>query len=302
MCNNLLFIDWQPDIELLNVGSFSIRWYSIMWIVGLALAYFIVKFLYEKQQIPKEKFDPLFIYCFFGVIIGARLGHCLFYEPTYFLGSMKGFIEMFLPIRFAPDSWNWAFCGYSGLASHGGAIGVFIGMLLYMKKTKVPFMTTLDNVSIAAPITACFIRLGNLMNSEIIGCQTDVPWAFLFHTREAVVDGQIVPRHPAQLYEAIAYFIIFVIGFIIYAKHNKTSLKSDEIVQKNRKYVPGSGFYFGYCIATIFLFRFCVEFIKKEQVDFERAMILDMGQILSIPFIIIGLYFLFRKSSETKNK
>lgn len=298
MIHNLLFIDWQPKIDFLTIGSFNIRWYSVMWIIGLASAYFIVKYLYKKQGIPNEKFDPLFIPCFFGVIIGARLGHCLFYEPSYFLGSIKGFIEMFLPIRFASDSWQWAFKGYSGLASHGGAIGLFIGLLLYMKKTHVQFFTVLDNIAIATPITACCIRLGNLLNSEIIGCQTDVPWAFLFHSPDALVNGQIVPRHPAQLYEAIAYFIIFVIGWCIYQKGIKTERKHDEIAPFHKRFIPGSGFYFGFCLATIFTFRFFVEFIKQEQVDFERNMLIDMGQILSIPFIVAGIYFMFRKTKS----
>ncbi len=278
-----LFIDWQPRLELFSIGSYDIRWYSVLWIIGLALAYFIVKRLYADQRISEEKFDPLFMYCFLGVLLGARLGHCIFYEPETYLTSVKGIIEMFLPIKFAPDSWDWTFHGYTGLASHGGAIGLFIGLLLYMKKTEVKLLTVLDNVAIATPVTACCIRLGNLMNSEIIGSPTDVPWAFIFHTSDAFVDGQLVPRHPAQLYEAIAYLIIFFVGIAIYRRKNAPEVSS--------------GFYFGFCLTTIFVFRFFVEFIKKEQVDFEQGMLLDMGQILSIPFIIAGLIFMLRKRS-----
>ncbi|MCQ2112468.1 MAG: prolipoprotein diacylglyceryl transferase [Bacteroidaceae bacterium] len=291
MMNNFLFIDWQPSLEVFSIGNFSVRWYSLMWVLGLAAAYFIVKKLYKQQGISEEKFDPLFIYCFLGVIIGARLGHCLFYEPTYYLGSLKGFVEMFLPVHFAPDSWDWRFTGYAGLASHGGALGLFIAMVLYTKKTGVKFFTVWDNVAIATPMTACCIRLGNLMNSEIIGSQTDVPWAFIFHSNEAMVDGMLVPRHPAQLYEAIAYLIIFVIGILIYRMRRR----------KTENGGVGTGFYFGFCMLTIFLFRFFVEFIKKEQVDFEKGMTLDMGQLLSIPFIIAGIYFMLRKPHETNN-
>lgn len=197
-----LFIDWQPDINAFSVGPVEGKWYSLMWAVGLILAYFIVKRLYRHQNIPEEKFDPLFVYCFLGVLIGARLGHCLFYEPEYYLGSKNGFIEMLLPIKILPDG-DWKFHGYAGLASHGGAIGCFLAMWIYSVRNKVGLLTVVDNVCIAVPLTACCIRIGNLMNSEIIGIQTDVPWAFIFHTRDALVDGVAVPRHPAQLLSLI---------------------------------------------------------------------------------------------------
>lgn len=279
------FIDWQPSAELFQIGSYSIRWYALMWATGLISGYFIVRHLYQQQRIPQEKFDPLFLYCLFGILIGARLGHCIFYEPERFLTSTQGIIEMLLPIRIQPDG-SWAYHGYAGLASHGGAIGAFIAMLIYSKRCDVKFLTVLDNVCIATPLTAACIRIGNLMNSEIVGKQTDVPWAFIFHTRDAMVDGQLVPRHPAQLYEALAYIAIFIIAFIIYNANRKKPEPS--------AINAGSGFYFGLCLALIFLFRFFIEFLKKEQVDFERGMTLDMGQLLSLPFIIVGIYFTLR--------
>lgn len=256
-----------------------------MWAAGLISGYFIVRHLYQQQRIPQEKFDPLFLYCFFGILIGARLGHCIFYEPERFLTSTQGIIEMLLPIRIQPDG-TWAFHGYAGLASHGGAIGAFIAMLIYSRQCGVKFLTVLDNVCLATPLTAACIRIGNLMNSEIVGKQTDVPWAFIFHTRDAMVDGQLVPRHPAQLYEALAYIAIFIIAFIIYNVNRKK--------QEPSAITAGSGFYFGLCLALIFLFRFFIEFLKKEQVDFERNMTFDMGQLLSLPFIIVGIYFTLR--------
>lgn len=280
-----LFIDWQPSAELFQIGSYSIRWYALMWAAGLISGYFIVRHLYQQQRIPQEKFDPLFLYCFFGILIGARLGHCIFYEPERFLTSTQGIIEMLLPIRIQPDG-SWAFHGYAGLASHGGAIGAFIAMLIYSRQCGVKFLTVLDNVCLATPLTAACIRIGNLMNSEIVGKQTDVPWAFIFHTRDAMVDGQLVPRHPAQLYEALAYIAIFIIAFIIYNVNRKK--------QEPSAITAGSGFYFGLCLALIFLFRFFIEFLKKEQVDFERNMTFDMGQLLSLPFIIVGIYFTLR--------
>ena len=288
-----LFIDWNPAVEAFSIGSFSLRWYSLCWCIGLLLAYLIVQKLYKQQKIEDEKFEPLFIYCFVGVLVGARLGHCLFYEPQYYLTSMKGFIEMLIPFHQLPTG-KWVFTGYEGLASHGGAIGLMIGMILYWRKTKLMPKFVMDNIAIAVPITACLIRLGNLMNSEIIGKQTDVAWAFLFHSKEALVDGAVVPRHPAQLYEAIAYFIIFLVEASIYWQWYKGKAMNPAATT-----AVGKGFYFGFCLTTIFLFRFFIEFLKKEQVDFEQGMLLDMGQILSIPFIIIGCWCMMKAKTAT---
>ena len=176
-------------------------------------------------------------------------------------------IEMLLPIRETASGWKMV--GYQGLASHGGTLGLMIALWLYVRKTKVNILRILDNIAIATPITACMIRLGNLMNSEIVGKATDLPWGFIF-----VRNGEDFARHPAQLYEAIAYLIIFIIGWIIYKK------KPTRV---------GTGYFFGYCLATIFTFRFFVEFCKEVQVDFEQSMTLDMGQWLSIPFMILGI-------------
>ena len=211
MMNLLSYIVWNPDLEAFRLGPIAVRWYGLMWIIGLALAYFVVKRLYKEQKIKDEYFDPLFIYCFFGILIGARLGHCLFYEPDYFLTSGKGLVEMILPIRFLPDG-DFKVIGYAGLASHGGTFGLMVALWMYVRKTKLSIWTVLDNIAIATGTTACFIRLGNLMNSEIIGKVTDVPWAFIFEHVDKV------PRHPGQLYEAIAYAILFVIMWAIYKR------------------------------------------------------------------------------------
>ena len=277
------YIDWQPSVEAFSLGSYSVRWYSLLWCVGLLCAYLIVQRLYKHQKIGEEKFEPLFFYCFVGVLVGARLGHCIFYEPGYYLTSMKGFIEMLIPFHQMPDG-AWKFTGYEGLASHGGTIGLIVAMMLYWRKMKLKPWVVMDNIAISVPATACCIRLGNLMNSEIIGNPTDVAWGFIFHSREALVDGQLAPRHPAQLYEAIAYLIIFVVGAMIYWKW----YKAQGMAEKSRIAV-GTGFYFGFCLATIFTFRFFIEFLKKEQVDFEQGMPLDMGQLLSIPFVVLGI-------------
>lgn len=277
----LLYIIWNPS---LSIGPF--RWYSLCWLIGLALAYFVVKRLYKEQHIKDELFDPLFFYCFLGILIGARLGHCIFYQPDYFLTSGKGFVEMLLPIHFLADG-GWKFTGYEGLASHGGTLGLMIALWLYVRKTKLSIWHVLDNIAIATGITACFIRLGNLMNSEIIGKVTDVPWAFIFER----VDSY--PRHPGQLYEAIAYAILFAIMWTIYKNNQKPTAKSQQLK-------VGSGWYFGFCLTYIFTFRFFIEYTKEIQEAFEASLPIDMGQILSIPFIILGTYCMIRaKKNQT---
>jgi prolipoprotein diacylglyceryl transferase len=232
-------------------------------------AYLIVKKLYKKQGVKEELFDPLFMYCFVGILVGARLGHCLFYQPDYYLSHP---LEMILPIRNTAD--GIVFTGYEGLASHGGVIGVIIALILYKRKTKLKMVWTLDNIAVAAPFFASMVRLGNLMNSEIIGTVTDKPWGFVF-----VRTGDMTPHHPAQLYEAIAYAVIFLFGLLLYKKY---------------KAKTGTGLFMGYCLFTIFTFRFFVEFIKENQVAFEDGMTLIMGQWLSIPLIITGAYFMIK--------
>lgn len=260
---HLLYITWNPSLEAFG----SVRWYSLCWLIGLALAYIIVRKLYKDQKLGDDKFEPLFLYCFIGILIGARLGHCLFYEPAYYLSSGTHFIEMLLPIHFMPEG-GWKFTGYEGLASHGGTLGLMIALWLYVRKTKLSIWRVLDNIAIATPLTACLIRIGNLMNSEIIGKVTDVPWAFVFER----VD--MLPRHPGQLYEAIAYIILFFIGWHLYKRHAGK---------------VGTGFFFGLCLTYIFTARFFIEYTKDIQVDFENGMLFNMGQLLSIPFIIIGI-------------
>lgn len=285
-----LFIDWQPSVEAFSIGPVSVRWYALCWVLGIMFGWFFVRWMYRQEQIdpapdkhgklqPTGKFDPLLFYCFFGIIIGARLGHCIFYEPDYFLTSLQGWTEMLLPVKFDDFPHGMHYTGYAGLASHGGTIGLFLAIVLYLRRTKLPPMQVLDIFGVTAAMPAAFIRLGNLMNSEIIGSQTDVPWAFLFHTQEAMVGDQLVPRHPSQLYEALAYIVIFLIAYLIYKKWRRA----------------GSGFYFGFCLAAIFTFRFFIEFLKEVQggVD-DGTLPLDMGQMLSIPFVLIGIFFMVR--------
>ena len=262
MIDLLNYIVWNPDLEAFRLGPLAVRWYGLMWIIGLALAYFVVKKLYKEQKIKDEYFDPLFIYCFFGILIGARLGHCIFYEPDYLL------------------------IGYAGLASHGGTLGLMIALWMYVRKTKLGIWTVLDNIAIATGTTACFIRLGNLMNSEIIGKVTDVPWAFIFEHVDKV------PRHPGQLYEAIAYAILFCIMWTIYKRSHQHPTSNTQHPQ------VGTGWYFGFCLTYIFTFRFFIEYTKEIQEAFEASLPIDMGQILSIPFIILGVYCMIKAKKK----
>ena len=264
---SLLTINWNPDPELFNFFGISIRYYGLLWIIGLAFAYLIVQHQYRDRKIDEKKFEPLFFYCFFGILIGARLGHCIFYDWAYY---QDHFVEMILPIK--QTAAGWKMTGYTGLASHGGTLGLIIALWMYCRKTKMHYMDVLDMIAVATPITACCIRLANLMNSEIIGKPTDVPWAFIFERED------MLPRHPAQLYEAIAYFIFFLLMIFLYKNYGKKLHR---------------GFFFGLCLTEIFVFRFFVEFLKENQVDFENSMSLNMGQWLSVPFVIIGVYFMF---------
>ena len=268
----LSFIYWAPDVTAFHIGPLEIRWYGLCWLIGFAIAYFVVQRLYKEQKIKDELFDPLFVYCFMGILIGARLGHCIFYQPDYYLTSGKAFIEMFLPIHFMTDG-SVKLTGYEGLASHGGTLGLMIALWLYVRHTKLSIWQVLDNIAIATGSMACMIRLGNLMNSEIIGKITDVPWAFIFQHVDTM------PRHPGQLYEAIAYALLFL---ILWYLHKRMPEKI------------GTGWYFGFCLTYIFTFRFFIEYTKEIQEAFEASLPLDMGQILSIPFVLLGVWCMVR--------
>lgn len=280
MVNLLNYIVWDPDPILFRLGPIAVRYYATCWLIGLLLGYLLMQRLYRQQGISDEKFEPLFIYIFIGILVGARLGHCLFYQPEYFLTQWDHVVEMLIPMHHLPDG-SWKFTGYEGLASHGGVIGMFVAIWLYCRNLKVKGWVVLDNMGICSGIAAAFIRIGNLMNSEIIGKVTDVPWAFIF-----AKDDQY-PRHPGQLYEAIAYLVIFLVIFFIYKKKGPKSV--------------GSGLYFGLCLTLIFIFRFFIEYTKEIQVAFEAGLPMDMGQILSIPLIILGVWSIassFRRAKE----
>jgi prolipoprotein diacylglyceryl transferase len=270
------YIHWDIDPEIFNLFGISLRYYGILFVGGLILCIYILSWIFKKEDIPLVHLEKLSMYGIIGIFAGARLGHCLFYEPAYYLSHP---LEIILPIQPTIDG-GYKFAGYQGLASHGGTIGLIIALVIYTYKTKDPLLKTLDRIAVVAPLAACFIRLANLMNSEIIGIPTTVPWAFIF------VREDNLPRHPAQLYEAVSYLLIFALLFYLY---------------KTKREKLQNGFFFGSALASIFLARFFIEFIKEKQVPFEYQMVMDMGQLLSIPFIIAGLSFMFYALIKTKN-
>ena len=293
-----LYIHWNPNPELFSIGGISIRYYGLLWVIGIALGYLVVRQQYRDKRLGDEKFEPLFFYCFLGILIGARLGHCIFYDWGYYKDH---FLEMILPFKILPTG-EWKFTGYAGLASHGGTLGLMISLWLYSRKYKIHYLDIVDMIAVATPICACCIRLANLMNSEIIGRPTDVPWAFVFERVDEL------PRHPGQLYEALAY-LLFFIGMIVLYRIGLKKRREAENAHKGKigselplAYPYHRGFFFGLCLAEIFIFRFFIEFLKENQVGFEEGMTFNMGQWLSVPFVIIGIYFMFFYNRANSNK
>lgn len=274
----LSYIHWNPDPEIINVFGLSLRYYGLLFVTGLVLSLAVLRKLFRRENISADKLEKLSIYGFVGILAGARLGHCLFYEPAYYLAHP---LEMILPLKF-PEGGGIEFVGYRGLASHGGALGLIITLLMYARKTGESLIKTIDLIAVVAGLGAGFIRLANLMNSEIIGMPTQKLWGFVFERVDQL------PRHPAQLYEALVYFLIFGMTLLLYCR---------------KRAVLQNGFLFGWTLTLIFTARFFIEFIKERQVAFEEGMRLDMGQILSIPYILVGLGFMiygWRKTRQLK--
>lgn len=265
-----LSIDWNPNIELFKIGSFAIRYYSLMFVVAFVLGLQLMKRIYIEDKVSLEKLDTLFMYTVIATILGARIGHFLFYDFQFLIEHP---LEVLLPVKFNP----FQFTGYQGLASHGAAIAVMIAMYFYSKKVlKKPFLWILDRIGIPVAIGGMFVRIGNLINSEIIGKPTNSDYGFIFTQL-----GEDFPRHPTQLYEALGYLITFIVLWLVYWKTNK-------------KEKPG--YIFGLFFALLWSVRFIVEFFKEAQVDQRAAWDLNTGQLLSIPLILLGLYFMFRKA------
>jgi prolipoprotein diacylglyceryl transferase len=262
---SLAYIRWDVDPEIFNLGFWGLRYYSLLFVAGIVLGYVFMKKIFEKEGLSQDLLDKLAIYVFFGTVLGARLGHCIFYEWDYYKNHLA---EMLLPWR-GTIGGDFEFVGYQGLASHGGAIGIVLALIIFAKRNKFSFIRTMDYMGIVVPLAGACIRLGNLFNSEIYGIETTLPWGFIFEKR-----NETMPKHPTQLYEALSYLAIFVIMYWLYLKKRSTLPR---------------GYIFGWFLILLFSSRFFIEFIKEVQVDFESTMALNMGQWLSIPFIIAGI-------------
>ena len=269
------YIYWNVDPEIINVFGISIRYYGLLFVTGLILCIYILGWIFRRENIPQELLEKLIIYGIIGIFAGARLGHCLFYEPSYYFAHP---LEMILPIQQLPGG-GYKFSGYQGLASHGGVLGLLIALYFYSRKTKQSMIDTIDLIGVVAVLEFGFIRLGNFMNSEIIGIPTTKPWSVIFER----VDN--VPRHPAQLYEAISYFIIFTIMMVLYKKM-RDRLKN--------------GFFFGLATVLCCTARFIIEFVKENQVGFEDGMTFNMGQLLSFPYLVVGIGFIIYGLLKTR--
>ncbi|MFO7935799.1 MAG: prolipoprotein diacylglyceryl transferase [Bacteroidales bacterium] len=256
-------ITWDVDPEIFSIGNLSIRWYGLLFASAFLAGYLVFTRYLKTERLTSEMLDQLLIYIAVGTVIGARLGHCFFYEPDYFLKNPVEILKI----------WK------GGLASHGAAIGIPLALWLYVRKYKLSFLWLIDRIVIVVALGGAFIRLGNLFNSEIYGLPTDLPWGFEF-VRDKLYDSTTgallptVPRHPTQLYEALSYILIFVVLFIFYRKKHKE---------------VRDGFIFGVFMILLFTARFFIEFVKTEQVAFEVGMKFNMGQLLSLPFILAGV-------------
>lgn len=253
-----MLLHWNVSPEIFSVGPITLRWYGLMFLAGFSIGYMLMKKVCHWEGKPIEKLDSLLVHLVLGTTIGARLGHCLFYDPGYYLSNPLEILKI----------WE------GGLASHGGGIGVMIALWLFVRKNpEFSLMWLFDRIAIFTVMTGGFIRLGNLFNSEILGKPTGGDWGFVF-TR---IDQ--IPRHPAQLYESICYFLIFAFVYRVYL-----SFKS--------KTPPG--LLLGMVFAGIFTARFFIEFVKENQSAFENQMTLNMGQLLSVPFVAVGIWLVMR--------
>lgn len=262
-------ITWTADPAIFTIGSKEIRWYSLMFIIGFGIGYKIVERMWRRESINPKWIDPLLYYTLIGTVVGARFGHCLFYDPGYYLSHPIEILKV----------WE------GGLASHGGVLGIIVAIYFYSKHvSRQSMLWTFDKLVVPTGLVAALIRIGNLMNHEVYGHPTDLPWGFRFienlHAwRQGAEPIFSAPSHPTQIYEAVCYLLTFVLCMWLYFK--KEAWKKEGLI-------------FGIFMICIFTARFFIEFLKNNQEDFEAAMPINMGQCLSIPFIVMGIYFVVR--------
>ncbi len=248
------FITWDFDPTLFSIGGFEIRYYSLMWAFAFIQGMMVINYVVKHEMLPEKYNDAIFWYFAISTILGARIGHCLFYEPDYYLANPLEILNF----------------RQGGLASHGATIGIMIGLYLFCKKYKRTYLWILDRASLMVPIGAFFVRVGNLFNSEIYGVATDKPWGFIFTLR-----GETLPKHPTQIYEALVYLSLFFVLMYMYKVKNVAN--------------KFPGMLIGTFFVILFVGRFVIESIKEVQEAWEADMLLNMGQILSIPFILLGI-------------
>ena len=297
----LNYITWNLDPVALSLGPLQIRWYGLLWAVGFLLGYILMNKVYKHEQMPEGALDSLLIYMLVSTVLGARIGHCLFYEPEYYLSRPLEMLKI----------WE------GGLASHGGAIGILIGLWLYVRKfnksvkkeksnkQKISYLWILDRIVIAVCLVGALIRVGNVCNHEIYGTPTSLPWGFVFLRGQEQFCGTVdqytpctswasccppeewLPCHPTGLYEA--FFCLVTMGILLWMYFKRD--------MGNKR----PGLMFGTFLVIIFGSRICIEFLKNVQVAFEKNMTLDMGQWLSVPFVIIGIVMIVRSFNKTVN-
>ncbi|WP_103865059.1 prolipoprotein diacylglyceryl transferase [Aquimarina sp. I32.4] len=267
--------EWNLDPEITQLfGVFPIKYYGLFFVTGILLAYQIAKHIFSAEKKSLEQLEKLSSYLIVGILVGMRLGHCLFYDFEYY---SEHILEIFVPFQIINGTWH--FTGFTGLASHGGSLGAIIAIFLFSRKYKTSILWVLDHIAIVTPIVGAWIRLGNFMNSEIYGKPTHGNYGVIF------MRDDMIPRHPTQLYEAFSYLLIFGLLWYLY---KKTQLAKQQ------------GFLFGVLLSVLFLARLIIEFFKENQVSFEDSMTLNMGQLLSIPFILAGILFIIYSKRKPK--
>ncbi|MBL6680907.1 MAG: prolipoprotein diacylglyceryl transferase [Flavobacteriaceae bacterium] len=275
---NDLIIEWYPNVKAISIGPIAIHWYSLMFLLAFYIGFRIMKKIYVKENKDIALLDPFLVHMVVGTIVGARLGEVFFYNWDYFQNNL---LEIFLPFKI--DSSGWEFIGFRGLSSHGATVGIIISIVLYKIRYKYDSVLWIfDRIVIAVALGGMFLRIGNFFNSEIVGKYTNSDFGVIFLNR-----SEVLPRHPAQLYEAFGYLLLFILLILIY---NKTKL------------IQNRGFVFGLFLSILFGIRFIVEYVKESQGGIEEALgIFSTGQWLSIPFILIGLSLMALGSKSKYN-